>query len=318
MGVKSFGRGIAGGMTLGILGAGAILFMAPGEKDSSGLEDMVNHPNVVEKRLAEEGIEYKTNTEDNVKNVAENYTEEKVQENVNGTVENPYAFLDAYDEIVNKNVDGFNRMHGVGLDSDLIKAMIAVESGSKRFRDESKADNAFEYDPMQIANDGDYALDVLSSGGEDSEMLGDFNGLKGKRKTSWNKKKKSWDYSNSNMTPEDSIHGGIGWLLNKSVENVETEDIVEYVVQDGDNLWKIAKENGSTFETLKKYNEGINLDRLKVGQKINFKSAYRGFNPNGVNWEESLGDYNGGGNPNYVEEVMEVYNDLKELKTGGH
>jgi len=220
-----------------------------------------------------------------------------------------YSFMKVYESVIEKNVSYFNKKHEIKLDSNLIMAMIITESGGERDRN-----GAFKYDPMQIANQGDYALDILVKGREDVKFVGDFLRLNGRKKTPWNKEKKCWDYSNTNLTAEESIYGGIGWLLNKAVEVVEEGQITDYVVKSGDNLWKIAKENGSTLETLKEYNKGIDYDNLKIGQKIKFRKASRKFNPNGINWEEAVKRYNGGGDSNYANKVDSILKELKASK----
>ena len=222
-----------------------------------------------------------------------------------------YSFLGVYDNIIKTRVSEFNRKHNINLDSDLIKAMIVVESGGERVRNETKWDNACDYDPMQIANNGDYALEGLAKGVEDCRFVGNFDRLKDERKTPWNKQRKAWDYSNTNMSAEESIYGGIGWLLNKAVENVEEGPITKYEVKPGDSLSKIAVRNGSTLETLKRVNKGMSYDRLQIGQKINFRFASRKFNPRGVDWKEAVKDYNGGGDSHYVEKVFGVLGEIK-------
>jgi hypothetical protein len=195
------------------------------------------------------------------------------------------------------------------LDSDLIRAMIVIETGSKHFRDKVKWDNAFDYDPMQIANKGDCALRDLVAGKEDSRFVGDFSRLKGKKHTP--RGKNAWDYSSTNLTAADSIYGGAGWLLNKAVENIETGSVSKYTVKSGDRLSTIK---GSTQETMERVNPKIDHDNLKVGQVINYKKASRGFDPKGVDWKEAVKDYNGGGNSNYVKEVFGVYDKIKAAR----
>jgi len=214
------------------------------------------------------------------------------------------SYLNVYTPVIKETVSYFNKRHNIDLDSDLIKAVIAVESGGSK--------EAFEHDPMQIANKGDFALDVLANEEEYTKFIGDFSRLKGKTKTPWDREKKCWNYSNSNMTAEDSIYGGVGWLLNKAAIIIEEGPVTKYTVHKGDSLWKIARDHGSTLETLKKYNSGINYDELKLGQGINFRKARVGFAQK-IDWEEAVRRYNGGGDPNYVEKVFSRYKGLKSI-----
>ena len=89
-----------------------------------------------------------------------------------------------YNPIIDEALNYFESMHGVSPGRDLVKAMIAVESGATR--------DAFRHDPMQIANQGDFALDVLINRRENTNLIGDFSRLKGKTKTPW--RNKNWDY----------------------------------------------------------------------------------------------------------------------------
>ena len=120
-----------------------------------------------------------------------------------------FSFIDIYDPTINSVLSYFRELHEITPDRNLIKAMIAVESGSIADREK-----AFRHDPMQIANEGDYALNVLASGDEHTEMVGDFSFLQGIKYTP--RINGRWDYSQTNMTPEASIRGGVGWLYHKA------------------------------------------------------------------------------------------------------
>jgi hypothetical protein len=120
-----------------------------------------------------------------------------------------YSYLSVYDTQIESALNYFEKRHKRRPETNLIKAMIHVESGSSR-----KTNEAFRFDPMQIANEGDYALTVLQNGQEHTKMIGDFLELKGKKLTP--RKDGEWDYSGSNMTHEASINGGIGWLIHKA------------------------------------------------------------------------------------------------------
>lgn len=129
-----------------------------------------------------------------------------------------YEYLRQYDLIIEKYVNEFNTRHNLDLDPDLIRAMIVVESGSPKDRN-----GAFAYDPMQIANTGDYALEVLADDTkENTHLIGDFSRLKGKKLTPMGDK--GWDYSNTNMNADSSIYGGIGWFIHKATIYDTRED----------------------------------------------------------------------------------------------
>lgn len=55
---------------------------------------------------------------------------------------------------------------------------------------------------------------------------------------------------------------------NKTEEIVEKKQQKLYIVNPGDNLWRIARENDTTVEELQKLNPNIDSRDLKVGQKI--------------------------------------------------
>jgi len=258
-------------------------------------EAEVNEPNnlsyVVEERAAEENA-IKAN--------------EPIKQNNIADLNDKFSYLKVYESIINKCVAEFNKKHNIALDPNVIKAMITVESGSEKDRK-----GAFRYDPMQIANQGDYALETLANAEENTYLIGDFSRLKGKNKTPWDRKKKCWDYSNSNMAAEDSVYGGIGWLLHKAAiydERIAEEgDTKDYVVKKGDSLWEIAKNKKTTVETIKKYS-GLKNDSIHPGKKLRFRKARKEMYIEGwESWGKAAEEYNGGGNPNYLKEVRQTY-----------
>lgn len=223
-----------------------------------------------------------------------------------------FSYLNDYDWIINQTVEEYNKRLGINLDSDLVKAIISSESGDPKDRK-----GAFVYDPMQIANKGDFALDVLVNRKESTYLIGNFSFLEGKKKTVWNRKKKCWDYSNSNMDAKSSIRGGVGWLVHKAAiydeRIIEEGPLQEYVVRKRDNFSKIAWKENTTVETLRKYNPSVNLKKLIPGKtRLKFRKArreiyIRGWRP----WRDAVKRYNGGGNPDYVREVYDVLRELK-------
>ena len=235
--------------------------------------------------------------------------EKVVEDNIIKEKNKKFSYLEVYDDIIEQSVSKLNRKHNKNLDSDLIRAIIITESGDPRHRD-----NAFKYDPMQIANPGSYAIKVLGNTKEHTNLIGDFSNLKGKRKTQRDKEGEL-DYSNTNMAAEESIDGGVGWLFHKAaVYNeriVEEEPIKEYEVQSGDNFWKIAKENESTIETLRKYNPKIVPKKIKPGQKLRFKKAKREmYISRWRSWKDAVDRY-GDQTKDYMRKT---YINLDELK----
>lgn len=221
------------------------------------------------------------------------------------------SYLNIYDSIIERTLDYFNKRHNFKIDPNLIKAKIKREAGSVKERE-----NSFKYDPMQISTaERNCALEILANEGEHTDLIGDFRILKGKKKPVWDDKNKCWDYSKTGMNAELSIYGGVGWLLHKAAiydtRVVEEGEIYLYEIKKGDNLFKIAKENGSTTETLVKYNPGLDPANLQIGQKIKFKKAEQEYYIKGLkNLEIAVEGYNGGGTPGYVEGV---YKNLEEI-----
>ena len=223
-----------------------------------------------------------------------------------------FEYLNVYNDLIEENVSEFNKKHGRNLDSDLVRAVMITESGSPLHRD-----NAFKYDPLQIANPGSYAIKVLGNGREHTTLIGDFDNLKGKRKTPRDKEGEL-DYSNSNMTAEDSIEGGVGWLFHKAAiyneRVVEKGNVINYKVKSGDSFWKIARKNGSTIETLRKYNPDIIPEKMQVGAKINFRKAKREIYISGWrDWKKAVDRY-GDSTQNYKNKVSNAYKQIKESR----
>jgi N-acetylmuramoyl-L-alanine amidase len=222
------------------------------------------------------------------------------------------SYLNTYDSIIKEVVDYFNKKHNLKIDlADPAKAQIKREAGSLKERE-----NSFKYDPMQISTaKKNCALEILANGEENTNLIGDFSILKGKKKPVWDEKNNCWDYSKTGMDAKSSIYGGVGWLLHKAAiydtRVVEEGPATEYEIKKGDNFCKIAKENCSTTETLVKYNPGLDPTKLQIGQKIKFKKAKDETYIKGwKNLELAVEDYNGGGTPGYAEGV---YKNLEEI-----
>lgn len=229
-----------------------------------------------------------------------------------GEKKGEFDYLKAYEAFVKKAVDNVNAnlKPTAPLEYKTVMAMIAKETGSDEHRQ-----TAFKYDPMQIANQGDYALDILANGKEGIGVLEKALGmgfrslLDGVRHTQ--RKKGKWDYSGSKMTGEKSILGGVAYLAHKAAiygtKEEEIGEILKTSVRRGDSLSKIAKREGTTIETLRKHNPNANPNKLRAGQELQYRKAkivpcITGWR----SWDEAVKRYNGGGNPNYLKEVKAV------------
>jgi hypothetical protein len=222
-----------------------------------------------------------------------------------------YSFLDVYDSVIDSCNTYFRKRLGLeDLTINSTKAQIFIESGSQKHRE-----SAFRYDPMQIANQGDFALKVLANGNENTELIGDFSGLRGK--TSTPRKNGKWDYSDTNMSAQDSIFGGIGWRIHYRAEvkwkTFEEGDFQEYEIQKGDCFYDLQKELGTTVDVLEKYNPEVNPRKLRQGDKIRYRKAERkkyvaGFK----DFSHGIRRYNGGGDPDYIEKYETVLGELNE------
>tara|TARA_Y100000310_G_C20489424_1_gene718453 strand:- start:87 stop:983 length:897 start_codon:yes stop_codon:yes gene_type:complete len=206
--------------------------------------------------------------------------------------------VNANEDLASKYSRLFNEKHNppVPLSPKYVRSMAMVEGNT-------------DHDPMQIANQGDFALETLANGGERTHLIGDFSKLKGKNNTPW--KNGRWDASESNMTAEDSYLGGVGWIFHKAAiydtRIVEEGDLIDYTIKEGDSFWKISGEQGTTEETLRKYNPKVVPEDIKPDQKIVFKKARKedyiaGWRP----WKEAIARYNGGGDSTYVERVLNL------------
>ena len=219
-----------------------------------------------------------------------------------------YGFLDVYDKTIDEDVAYFSSRLGLSdLERNWIKGMIFDESGSKADRS-----GAFKFDPMQIANKGDYALKGLQDKIENTDLIGDFSCLEGKKNTPWRTR------TVKNKKGKSSIYGGIGWMLhykaNFDTRTVEDGEVKEYEIKKGDSFDRIAKSLGTTVPTFKKYNPDAKPERLQIGQKVKYVPAREERYIAG--WktiQEAIGRYNGGGNPNYLGEVSEAKKDLDRL-----
>lgn len=184
---------------------------------------------------------------------------EKWQDGINRAAGNPQ--WDVWDCEIQLATREYNHhLSGIAgyrdLDWKLIKAMIWVETGA-----ESKK---WKTNPIQIGNPGDPGLRSLLTGNEGGELI---------VPPSW---KNRLTAGTAATIPAHNIRAGIGYLLmrtaNYSFKSVpESDDIHETKVKAGDSIAKIAKENGSTMEIIKKLNQNANI--LQPGQLLKYQKA---------------------------------------------
>jgi len=143
------------------------------------------------------------------------------------------------------------------LDWQLIKAMAWVETGA--------GDPLWASNPMQIGMYDDPGLDGLLSGKEGGDLI-----LPASIKSRLTR-------ANARAVPAYNIRAAIGYLLmrlaNFSMQSVPDTDrrTYEISVKPGDSLDKIARQQGSTTDTLRTLNPGIGT--LRPGQVLKYQKA---------------------------------------------
>jgi hypothetical protein len=271
----------------------------------------------------ESGLEKKVKPLEIPKQAQRQETEDKSQDKQRlKELDEKYGFLDSDREAVSRNLAYYSQRLGINdVATEDVLAQAFVEG------------RTVKKDPMQIANQGDYGLDVLANGLENSYLVGDFSCLKGKTHTPRGfktvkvrvgkgkdariveRKVGFWDESQSNMTREESFYGGIGFLLHKRADyatrTVESGDIGEYVIQKGDSFAGIAGKLGTTTAVLLKYNPDAKPDRLKIGQKVKYRQARtEAYIAGWKNLDEAVRLYNGGGDAEYFNKVSRAKQEL--------
>ncbi|MBI5803920.1 LysM peptidoglycan-binding domain-containing protein [Candidatus Pacearchaeota archaeon] len=216
-------------------------------------------------------------------------------------------YLDVYDSQIDRTLSYFSGLHNLSPEKNLIKAMIAVESGAPQHRQ-----TAFRYDPMQIASDGN-ARELLANKKENTELIGDFSCLE--RTKNAVPRNGKWDYTGTGMNAELGIFGGIGWLYHKAADyrtrTIEEPMLLEYEIKECDSFSKIAPNLGTTISTLRKYNPNLKPRRLQIGQKIKYKKARRETFISGFNdFNRTFPFHNGANNPRYKADVLRVRKEL--------
>lgn len=211
----------------------------------------------------------------------------------------------SYDCEIKAAVEEFNRHLGSTsgfrpLDWKLVKAMVWVETGAESPEWNRK--------PMQIGVQGDPGLTSLLRGNEGGELI---------LPAQWHGR---LTIGSVRTAPAHNIRAGIGYLLMRmanfeyrSVQHDPT--ILNVAVKPGDSFEKIAKNQGTTLECLKKLNPATTVLRpglmLKY-QKGAVKRVISGWRMISTNLIAQR--YNGGGDPNYARKLDFAYSLLTNRK----
>ncbi|KUZ90894.1 peptidoglycan-binding protein [Burkholderia ubonensis] len=143
------------------------------------------------------------------------------------------------------------------LDWHLVKAMIWVETGAES--------DKWVSNPIQIGNPGDPGLNALLNGREGGELI---------VPPAW---KEKLTIGAAITMPSHNIRAGIGYLLmrmaNYSIKSVPDTDatVYEVTVRAGDSIYKIARDNGSTIESIRLLNPTVGV--LRPGQVVKYRKA---------------------------------------------
>jgi hypothetical protein len=228
---------------------------------------------------------------------------ERWKSSLRGAVKNPK--WDGYDCEIKTAVAEFNRHLGNTsgfrpLDWKLVKAMVWVETGAESPEWRTK--------PMQIGVTGDPGLASLLRGNEGGDLV---------LPAQWQGR---LTIGSVRTMPTHNIRAGIGYLLmrmaNFEYRSVQTDlSILNVTVKAGDSMDKIAKNQSTTLELLKKLNPSTAVLRpglvLKY-QKATVKciiSSWRLISTNLIAQR-----YNGGGDPNYAKKLDFAYSLLTNRK----
>ncbi|KVH05002.1 LysM peptidoglycan-binding domain-containing protein [Burkholderia sp. AU18528] len=185
---------------------------------------------------------------------------EKWQDGIKSAADDPKWQI--YDCELRAAVGEYNRhLAGVAgyrpLDWRLIKAMAWVETGA--------GDPLWASNPMQIGMYDDPGLDGLLSGKEGGDLI-----LPASTQSRLTR-------ANARAVPAYNIRAAIGYLLmrlaNFSMQSVPDPDrrTYEISVRPGDSLDKIARQQGSTIDTLRALNPGVGT--LRPGQLLKYQKA---------------------------------------------
>lgn len=137
--------------------------------------------------------------------------------------------------------------------------MVWTESGGFDSR-------AWGENPIQIGNPGDPGLNALLSGREGGELI-----LPRELRS-------RLTMGAIRMSPQMNITAGVAYLLMRlasygfaTVSDEQDKNTHDVIVKPGDTLEKLARSNGTTVDTLRKYNPGALI--LRSGQSLRYTRA---------------------------------------------
>jgi len=173
------------------------------------------------------------------------------------------------------------------ISSTTIKAMAWVESGAKS--------SAWATKPLQIGVVGDPGLKALLNGNEGGELI--LPPIV----------QRSLTIASAQSSPEQNIRAAIGYLLMRMANftfqsvTVAGSKPFDVTVKAGDSLDRIARNNGSTTETMKRLNPGgmaLRVGQVVKCQKASVQRQITGWRA--ITTSAIAARYNGGGDPNYA------------------
>lgn len=213
------------------------------------------------------------------------------------------ARWDEYDDTIKTEVATYNaKFNNVAgykpLDWRIVKAMVWTEilAGPKG----NKAQ--WEKYPLQIGRfSADAGASVVRGGRENSDLI-----------TSPNLRQQL----QNDITGKNNIRAGIAYLFVIAIkgkvgwrEQIDNGQVVEYTIQPKDNgLEAIAKKLETTSDNIAG-NSGISKTAiLKPGQTLRYQKAHVERRIEGWNdWLETVNNYNGGGDANYMDKFNRAY-----------
>jgi LysM repeat protein len=181
-----------------------------------------------------------------------------------------------------RNTTGF-----VELDWKTFKAVALVETASEHPQWNTK--------PMQIGNTGDPAYGVLKTRQQNSDLIMDAQLRK--------------DLATKPITdPQINIRAAIAYILTLSVKvgfKISDPAVRSHTVKSGENLWSIAKSEGTTIEELNASNSSAS--KIHPGEHLKFHRMVRvivGWTP--LTPEFLQERYNGSGDLQYALKIHYV------------
>jgi len=171
---------------------------------------------------------------------------------------------------------------------------------------------AWNHDPAQVSNKGDKALSEFKKSRRKGilGLINDsyFDGFDDVSHAP--RRKGKWNYNGTGITPELSIRGMWFWLaqnnytLHRSLKY--DPGTKQHTVVKGDSIWKLAPKYGLLIRNdedamgrvtrlFQSWNPGVNLNKLRPGQVLNYRTATEWVWVGPESREDMLDGYNGGG-----------------------